>query len=253
MKRTESRVRFDSTCRVRVPRRRSWEDVSDSSEDDALDPVRKPALNVLRMDTKNARGSNEGKPRAAGTKSSPEVLETASDGVKDEKSIQIEQLNVQPDGKSQEDSYSTPDIITPATSSPAKTPSGPNTPLRNRPVLANPHPPNLPLSVLRLIECYVNEFVKAGERDKIEMDREHARKVEEGRRRKEAYGGLAADILEEVDEEEDVEESARWGWSASQGEKGYAMVRSLSRALAEAELLGEGEGNSRVCNSTIIF
>jgi hypothetical protein len=203
------------------------------------------------MNTKlNISRTKEGPTIEGGTKSSSDNLadngQTASGGARDEKTIQIEQLNTHPDEKTQEDSYSTPDIVSPATSSPANVPSGPNTPRRNRPVLANPHPPNLPLSVLRLIECYVNEFVKAGERDRMEMDREHARRVEEARRRKEAYGGLAADVLDEVEAEEE-EEEARWGWSASQGEKGWAMVRNLSRALAEAELLGEGERNPGFC------
>lgn len=72
-----------------------------------------------------------------------------------------------------------------------------------RPVLANPFPSNLPLSILRILEAYVHGMIKEGKSAK--SDRSGS------------------------------------GWSAPQGERGLNMVKNLSKLLSETEHLSHGE------------
>lgn len=215
LKRTDSRVRF---AQIDID---DEFDSSTGSEDEEKANENKDKR-IGKRDRKRTRGKR-GIPVQTRLQVSPLKDESqnsrnnTSPTLKSETTIQLEQLNVPPTAAASpsEDPTSTPHPIAdsnifPETSTPG---SGFQTP-RPKPVLSNARPPNLPLAVLRLMEGYVNEFVKAGEVDRRECAKE----------------------MERMDVEEEWES---WGWTYSQGEKGWAMVRKLSRALTEAELLGE--------------
>lgn len=100
---------------------------------------------------------------------------------------------------------------TESSSSTSNTKQGVATPIK--PVLSNPFPGNLPLSLLRALEACVRLRIK------------------QGRRSENGAKGLQ-------------------GWSVSEGERGITMVRSLSKLLAEMEHIGDGK-LTRVPTDTI--
>lgn len=111
---------------------------------------------------------------------------------------------------------------------------------RTKGVLANKHPHNLPLAILRMMEAYVNGMVQAREG-------EDARNVSLS-----GEDGEGEDWVDEGVKSGKNGSTIKLGWSASQGEKGWGMVRKLGELLGEAEMLADGESFLRKASTAPI-
>lgn len=127
---------------------------------------------------------------------------SSSNSNQDFTSHQIHQLNTAPQASFEESEKAALEAT-----SPSDTPSlrgvTPTTPVK--PVLANPFPGNLPLSLLRALEACVHRRIRQG------------------------HSSSDSDAKEPQ------------GWTIPQGERGLTLVRSLSKLLAEVEHIGDGE------------